>query len=243
MNKETKKYPYHSLSMNDLEGEKWVSILGFEKRYKVSNLGRIKSCYANNSNGQRILKANPNHRGYLMVSLHDGRQSRTIVVHRIVATHFIENSQSKLEVNHKDAVKTNNAASNLEWCTRMENLQHSWGMGLQSQIGINNCNNKLSEKQVLLIYHSKKMVIELAKKYKVANGTISAIKRGIIWRRITGQSKKRLPHLTKDAIKDILYKRFTQKILSEKYSLSQSRISTMQSKLPKKYKHYGVVPK
>ena len=30
-----------------------------------------------------------------------------------------------LEVNHKDKTTSNNHASNLEWCTRLENMQHN----------------------------------------------------------------------------------------------------------------------
>lgn len=231
-----------NLALKDLDGEMWLPVVGYKQHYKVSNMGRVKSVYAKNKRGQRIIKPYLNKRGYLSVSLCKENIAVTQSIHRIVATSFIANPKGKLEVNHKDAVKTNNTVGNLEWCTRMENLQHSWDMGLQSWEGIKNVKSKLSEKQVLLIYHSKKMAVELARKYKVSVASISAIRTGSTWCKLTGGPRIRLPYLTKEAIKDIILKKMPQKELSEKYGLSESRISTMQRKIQNKYKHYGIIP-
>jgi hypothetical protein len=49
-------------------------------------------------------------------------------IHRIIAEKFIPTptwKQKKLDVNHKDGNKNNNHVSNLEWCTRSENLKHA----------------------------------------------------------------------------------------------------------------------
>jgi len=35
-------YPYQNLSLTDIEGEDWISIIGFEEYYMVSNFGRVK---------------------------------------------------------------------------------------------------------------------------------------------------------------------------------------------------------
>lgn len=42
-------------------------------------------------------------------------------VHRLVAEAFIPNPNNLDTVNHKDEVKTNNVASNLEWLSRTDN--------------------------------------------------------------------------------------------------------------------------
>ncbi len=57
---------------------------------------------------------------------------KDIPVHRIVATTFIPNTDSKkIFVNHKDGDKQNNDVSNLEWVTPSENCTHAYQTGLR----------------------------------------------------------------------------------------------------------------
>jgi len=110
--------------------EIWKDIKGYEGLYQVSNMGRVKSLERTviRKNGrkftvrERILKPFPNHKGYLQVSLCDSRgKEKTVKVHRLVCEAFYKNPENKPCVNHIDEDKTNNAASNLEWCTYKEN--------------------------------------------------------------------------------------------------------------------------
>ena len=75
--------------------EIWKEI---DDRYSVSNLGRVKSNYANK---ERILKPFYNHYGYLMVDIRHPGYRKSIAVHRLVAIAFIPNPDNLLEVNHK----------------------------------------------------------------------------------------------------------------------------------------------
>lgn len=59
------------------------------------------------------------------------RGSYVIPTHRIIALTFLgEPPEGKNFVNHKDGVKENNPASNLEWCSCAENLAHARETGL-----------------------------------------------------------------------------------------------------------------
>jgi len=59
--------------------------------------------------------------GYLKVSLfRDGKQNY-FSIHRLLAIHFIPNSENKPCVDHKDGIRTNNKLCNLRWVTNREN--------------------------------------------------------------------------------------------------------------------------
>lgn len=72
----------------------------------------------------RISKQYDNGRGYLNVSIPiDGKWTKK-AVHRLVAQTFIPNPDNLPEANHKDGDRTNNNASNLEWCSHSYNIQY-----------------------------------------------------------------------------------------------------------------------
>ena len=98
--------------------EEFRDIPGYEGLYEVSNLGRVRR------NG-KILKPWKNNWGYLLVSLCKNGIVRNARIHRLVALAFIPNPQNLPQVNHKDEDKTNNAVSNLEWCTAGYNINYS----------------------------------------------------------------------------------------------------------------------
>lgn len=100
--------------------EKWTKVNGYPL-YSVSNRGRVR----NDSSG-RVLSPGKTVGGYLFVGLGNKEGRRTRFLHRLVAEAFLANPESKREVNHKDGNKLNNDVSNLEWCTRSENLTHSY---------------------------------------------------------------------------------------------------------------------
>ena len=64
--------------------------------------------------------------GYKRVCLWENGKKFNVSVHRLVATAFINNPDPNIytEVNHKDENKANNNVNNLEWCTRIYNLNY-----------------------------------------------------------------------------------------------------------------------
>jgi len=64
-----------------------------------------------------------------MIQGDDGKY-HTTRVHRWIALAFLGHPNGR-EINHKDGNKQNNAISNLEYCTRSENILHAYKYGLE----------------------------------------------------------------------------------------------------------------
>ena len=129
--------------------EIWRPITGFPG-YEVSDLGRVRSTVTRliGPQGSLVLKASPNDKGYLHVSLcrQPGRTTRKI--HKLVAEAFLGPRPPKHDINHKDGNKTNNQVGNLEWISRSGNCKHAYRLGLSNSKGERCPSHKLTEEQV-----------------------------------------------------------------------------------------------
>lgn len=123
--------------------ENWKDVPGFEGRYQVSDLGRVKSLpfmqrylLRNGKEAFRltheiIRKQKTINSGYKTVSLWLDDVETTVLVHRLVAVAFVPGSGET--VNHRNGVKTRNAATNLEWASYSENHRHAVEIGLNTR--------------------------------------------------------------------------------------------------------------
>ena len=109
---------------NDMTKEIWRDIEGYEGLYQVSDQGRVKSLERKGRRKERVLKPGLDKDGYLFVNLWAGGKQKNHKVHRLVCQAFHENPGNKPQVNHINEIKTDNRASNLEWCTYAENNNH-----------------------------------------------------------------------------------------------------------------------
>lgn len=101
--------------------EEWRPIKGFEGKYEVSNLGRIRSLNYRGIGKVQVLKLAANKDNYLLVDLCREGKKKTYQVHRLVAEAFIPNPNNLPCVNHLNEQKQDNRASNLEWCDHKYN--------------------------------------------------------------------------------------------------------------------------
>jgi hypothetical protein len=123
--------------------EIWKPIEGYDGKYEISNLGRIKS-YAQKKEG-KITYGYLDHKGYRTIFLYDVPQhGKWYKVHRLVASTFLDNPQNFPQVNHKDENKSNNRVDNLEWCDNDYNCHY--GTKIQRSSESNRCCETTSKK-------------------------------------------------------------------------------------------------
>lgn len=106
--------------------ENWKDIKGYEGLYQISDYGNVKRLAGSpKCKEDRIMTKSVSSNGYLFVTLYKNGKSKTHRIHRLVLENFnpVENMEN-LEVNHLDEDRTNNNLSNLQWCTRQENLNY-----------------------------------------------------------------------------------------------------------------------
>ena len=109
------------------------------------------------------------------------------VVHRLVASAFVDNLENKPHVNHIDGNKLNNHASNLEWCTPKENMRHAvdiLGKGVGDNAG-NKVINSLIAEQICKLLELGHTNYEISGTLGVTLGIISEIRKGKIWKLIS----------------------------------------------------------
>jgi hypothetical protein len=147
----TKQQKTHE-PIKDLEGEVWKPIKGYEGRYEVSNMGRVKSLNYNHTKREKILKPRVSVGGYLTIGLTKNDKRHTQQIHRLVYDAFIGElpkykrtgkGEDILEINHIDEDKTNNCVWNLELITHTENVNHGTGIQRRCESQKNKGNSKI----------------------------------------------------------------------------------------------------
>lgn len=178
-----------------MKKEIWKPVKGYEGIYEVSNMGRLRSLdrRVNSSVGGRFAKGQlitPEvvRHGYLRFSLSKNWKKYRPQAHRLVAEHFVPNPENKPEINHKNGIKDDNRASNLEWVTSSENTRHAIENGWHTNehlTGEKSPVSKLTRKDVIKI---KKLLAEgdlnqreISELFPVSSSVISNINTGRAW--------------------------------------------------------------
>jgi hypothetical protein len=128
---------YNSI-MHEVDIMEWKKVKGYELFYEVSNTGIVRSLDRESKNGWgkiirkgKVLKQSIDGHGYYRVKLWKNKTKKTIRVHKIVLSSFVENVNNLPHTNHKDCNKLNNNINNLEWCSASYNQKHAYENGMR----------------------------------------------------------------------------------------------------------------
>lgn len=121
-----------ALPKNNLKAKMTEQIIEWRKIdghpiYSVSSAGEVRNDVTN-----KVLNPGEHNCGYLRVNLpklrvtqSKNRNPNQMYIHRLVAIHFISNSENKKYVDHIDGDPSNNKMENLRWATKSENAVNS----------------------------------------------------------------------------------------------------------------------
>lgn len=166
----------------------WRAVPGWP--YEASDTGLLRSARTGH-----VLRPTLTHNGYEKCTFQVDKTRRDVRVHRAIAEAWIGPIPAEREVNHIDGDKRNNAPSNLEFVTALENNRHASRVGLKAVGASNGAHtkphrrprgegqgqSKLTERAVLDIRGSSESLSTLALRYAVHKTLISQVRRGKIW--------------------------------------------------------------
>ena len=120
----------------------WKDITGFESAYEISDSGvvRSKDRMCVDSIGRKrfrkgqVLNPYIASNGYYVVTLAKDGEKVQKCLHRLIAEHFIPNTNNLPQINHKDGNKLNCSIDNLEWVSAKDNTIHAYRHGLINHV-------------------------------------------------------------------------------------------------------------
>jgi len=95
-----------------------MEIQGFEN-YLIYEDGRVFTKKYN-----RFLTHKNHNSGYNAVTLYKNNKCKNLLLHRLIAIHYIPNPENKPYVDHINRDKSDNRVENLRWATNSENQQN-----------------------------------------------------------------------------------------------------------------------
>lgn len=147
-----------------MDDEIWKDIPGYEEKLQASNLGQIRAkafTYKTRSIVQptqrrpaRPCKQHLSTSGYRIVHFRVNSRRVMLYVHRLIALTFCCGYRDDLHVDHINADKHDNRATNLQWITPSENTKKMWyDLGPNFRRGETHPDAKLAYQDVAYIRH------------------------------------------------------------------------------------------
>ena len=172
--------------------ETWLPVVGFEGRYEVSDLGRVRSlwiagrAYSRPRKEPKILALKITGTGYYFVTLCRDSFHKMGLVHVLVLEAFNSTRPSGMDCCHNDSDRMNNRLINLRWDTRSGNLSDRLIHGTD-QRGERANGARLTESIVIDMRSRPKLrgaITAMAREFGVAEETVSSVLKRKTWRHI-----------------------------------------------------------
>lgn len=157
--------------------EEWRPVKGYEGRYEVSDLGRVRGPRA-------IRKPCANYKGYRYVSLWLRGRRKNMKIARLVLSTFVCARPNGMESAHLNGDRSDDRLQNLAWVTSSENEAHKRAHGT-ALLGESANGAKLTESIVRAAREEHRARgtsgTQLAKMYGVNQTTMCRLLRGTTW--------------------------------------------------------------
>lgn len=181
--------------------ESWRPVRICPEFYEVSDHGHVrrigKIAFGKWQHRGGCLRGAVNGNGYLNVVLCFNGKRVNRGIHQLVADAFIGERPAGKEVNHRDSDKLNNHSDNLEYVTKLENMNHAIRAGRRwVPCGEACVHAKLSEAAVMAIREEAYAkgrpygCRDMARRYGVSKCTIRRIVDRVIWKHVGSERQK-----------------------------------------------------
>lgn len=171
-----------SLNIEDLPGEQWEYVPGYNESYQVSNKGRIKSLIKN----KPLIMRKTISQGQYKVQLYwKPGKFRNELTGRLVCSVFNGEPKENEIVQYKDGNPLNDVATNVYWSTHRERALRSPRRNKLSLAGSLNGMAKLTSGKVSQIKELKtsgKSTYLIAQKFGVSTRQVNRIINGRTWK-------------------------------------------------------------
>lgn len=176
------------LTRAERAAERWLPINGYEQRYEVSDMGRVRvvqdrkgGVWRHLSNPIILVPQVTGKRGeYRHAGLYEGRRIKSVAVQKLVLDHFVGPRPNGLQRAHENGRAWDNRLSNLSYKTPVENHADKAIHGTQLK-GEAHPMAKLTKRKVLAIRRASGTQRSIAARYGITQTTVHHIRSGRTW--------------------------------------------------------------